>query len=139
LPGEPGDRGRSAADNRRFVEAVLWIARTGAPRRDLPPEVGDGNRVDGRFRRWAARGVWDRVPALLHDDPDRESLAMASTVLRAHQHAAEAKKRGVDQALGRSRGGLSGKRRRRVDALGQRVRVVLAPGPMLRYEDPRES
>jgi len=97
LPGKPGDRGRSAADNRRFVEAVLWIARTGAPWRDLPPEFGPWNSVDVRFRRRARGGVWDRVLAVLHDDLDREDLAMDSTVLRAHQHTAGAKKTGVSK------------------------------------------
>jgi len=100
LPGKPGDRRRSAADNRLFVEAVLWIARTGAPWRDLPPEFGPWNSVDVRFRRWAKAGVWDTVLAVLHDDLDRGYLAMDSTVVRAHQHAAGAKKTGVIRRLG---------------------------------------
>lgn len=99
LPGKPGDRGRAAADNRLFVEAVLWIARTGAPWRDLPPEFGPWNSVYVRFRRWAKGGVWDRVLAILHDDLDREYLAMDSTVVRAHQHAAGAKKTRVIKRL----------------------------------------
>jgi len=104
LPGKPGDRGRSAADNRLFVEAVLWIARTGAPWRDLPPEFGPWNSVYVRFRRWAKGGVWDRVLAILHDDLDREYLAMDSTVVRAHQHAAGAKKTGPIKRLAGQRG-----------------------------------
>jgi len=94
LPGKAGDRGRSAADNRLFVEAVLGIARSGAPWRDLPPAFGPWNSVDMRFRRRARGGVWGRVLAVLHDDLDREDLAMDSTVVRAHQHAAGAKKTG---------------------------------------------
>ena len=100
LPGKQGDRGRSAADNRRFVEAVLWIARTGAPWRDLPPELGPWNSVYVRFRRWARRGVWQRLLAVLHDDLDREHVALDSTVVRAHQHAAGAKKAPVIKRLG---------------------------------------
>jgi transposase len=92
LPGKTGDRGRSAADNRQFVEAVLWIARTGAPWRDLPPAFGNWNSVYVRFRRWAKSGVWERLLAVLHDDLDREHVSMDSTVVRAHQHAAGAKK-----------------------------------------------
>ena len=92
LPGKQGDRGRSAADHRRFVEAVLWSARTGAPWRALPPELGPWNSVSVRFRRWARRGVWDQVLAVRHDDLDRAQVAMDSTVMRAHQHAAGAKK-----------------------------------------------
>ena len=92
LPGKTGDRGRSAADNRQFVEAVLWIARTGAPWRDLPSAFGNWNSVYVRFRRWAKSGVWERLLAVLHDDLDREHVSMDSTVVRAHQHAAGAKK-----------------------------------------------
>jgi transposase len=92
LPGKTGDRGRSAADNRQFVEAVLWIARTGAPWRDLPSAFGNWNSVYVRFRRWAKSGVWERLLAVLHDDLDREHMSMDSTVVRAHQHAAGGKK-----------------------------------------------
>ena len=57
LPGKPSDPGRSAADNRRFMEAVLWMARAGAPWRDLPNGFGPWNSVFRRFRRWAKGGV----------------------------------------------------------------------------------
>jgi putative transposase len=91
MPGKPGDRGRSARNNRLFLEAVLWIARTGAPWRDLPPEFGNWNSVFVRFRRWARAGVWDRLLAAQQADLDREHLLMDSTIVRAHQHAAGAK------------------------------------------------
>ena len=91
LPGKKGDRGRAGQDNRRFVEAVLWIARTGAPWRDLPPELGNWNSVFVRFRRWTKAGVWDRLLAAHQDDPDREHLLLDSTIIRAHQHAAGAR------------------------------------------------
>ena len=91
LPGKSGDRGRRGEDNRRFVEAVLWLARTGAPWRDLPPEFGNWNSAFVRFRRWVRAGVWERVLRVLHDDLDREHLMMDSTIVRAHQHSAGAK------------------------------------------------
>ena len=70
LPGKVGDPGASASDNRLFVEAVLWIARTGAPWRDLPHEFGKWYSVYTRFWRWAQKGVWERVFKALSDDPD---------------------------------------------------------------------
>ena len=61
LPGPPGDPGVTAKDNRLFINAVLWIAKTGAPWRDLPERFGHWNSVWRRFDRWARKGVWQRV------------------------------------------------------------------------------
>ena len=61
LPGRVGSVGVTAADNRRFVEAVLYRYRTGMPWRDLPERFGDGIKVHLRFSRWAKSGVWERV------------------------------------------------------------------------------
>ena len=58
LPGGEGKRGRPAHDNRRFIDAVCWILRTGAPWRDLPPDYGDWKNTHRRFCRWRDRGVW---------------------------------------------------------------------------------
>jgi putative transposase len=88
LPGKKGDPGRSGEDNRRFVEAVLWLARTGSPWRDLPEVLGNWNSVFIRFSRWSNSGVWDRLFAAMADDPDFEYLMIDSTIVRAHQHAA---------------------------------------------------
>ena len=92
LPGRPGSVGVTAADNRLFVEAVLWIVRTGAPWRDLPDAFGHWNSTFRRFSRWSAKGVWHRVFAAMAEDPDFEYLILDSTIIRAHQHAAGAKK-----------------------------------------------
>ena len=91
VPGKKGDRGRAGEDNRRFVDAVLWLARAGAPWRDLPAEFGNWNSVFQRFRRWAKKGVWQRIFTALIEDPDFEYLIIDSTIVRAHQHAAGAK------------------------------------------------
>lgn len=89
--GKPEDPGGTGRDNRMFVEAVLWIARTGSPWRDLPGIFGKWNSVFVRFNRWSASGVWERIFAALSDDPDFEYLIVDSTIVRAHQHATGAK------------------------------------------------
>ena len=94
LPGRAGDVGVTAKDNRLFVNAVLWIAKTGAPWRDLPERFGKWNSAWRRFDRWSAKGVWHRVFEELKD-PDLEWLILDSTVIRAHQHAAGAAKKGA--------------------------------------------
>jgi transposase len=93
LPGKEGDPGVTAKDNRRFVNAVLWIAKTGAAWRDLPGRLGPWYTQWRRFDRWSKKGVWERVFRELQD-PDLEWLLLDSTVVRAHQHAAGAKKGG---------------------------------------------
>ena len=92
LPGKATDRGVTARDNRLFMEAVLWIGRTGAPWRDLPAQLGNWHTTYTRFSRWAKRGVWDRVFEALSTDRDLEEVMLDSTAVRAHQHAAGAKK-----------------------------------------------
>src|SRR5215475_8079270 len=90
VPGKPGDRGRHGKDNRLFVDAVLWLVRTGVPWRDLPEEFGKWNSVFQRFRRWAKKGIWKGIFETLRINPDMECLIIDSTVVRAHQHAAGA-------------------------------------------------
>ena len=102
LPGKPTDKGGRAADNRRFVEAVLFIARTGCPWRDLPSEFGNWHSVYVRFALWEVGGVWGRVAEALHGDADLEELFMDATIVRAHQHSAGAAKKTV--AIRRSAG-----------------------------------
>ena len=92
LPGRPGQPGWVARDNRLFLDAGLWIGKTGAPWRDLPERFGNWNSVWRRFDRWARKGTWQRVFQALAD-PDLEWLILDSTVVRAHAHAAGAKKK----------------------------------------------
>jgi transposase len=97
LPGRGGGPGRKADDNRLFVDAVLWIAKTGAPWRDLPERFGPWNSVFRRFSRWAKAGVWANLLDVLTGDPDLEMLIVDSTIVRAHAHAAGAPKKAADK------------------------------------------
>lgn len=94
LPGKPGDPDRRGEDNRQFVEAVLWISRTGAPRRDLPEHFGSWNSVYQRFARWSRSGVWQTLfMELSRDSEFAARVYLDSTIVRAHQHAAGAVKK----------------------------------------------
>jgi transposase len=93
LPGQPGWVGVTAADNRLFVEAVLYRYRAGVPWRDLPDRFGDWKNVHRRFSRWAKTGVWRRVFEHMAADADNEYAMIDSTIVRAHQHSAGAKKK----------------------------------------------
>ncbi|WP_339078853.1 IS5 family transposase [Novacetimonas hansenii] len=129
LPGREGHVGGTAADNRLFVEAVLYRYRAGIPWRDLPARFGDWKNVHRRLRRWCESGVIERIFRDLAADHDNEYMMIDSTIVRAHQHSAGAlKKGGADQAIGRSRGGLTTKIHAICDALGNPVKLDITPG-----------
>ena len=91
VPGKEGDPGRSGEDNRLFLEAVLWLVRTGVPWRDLPPRFGKWGSVWKRFRRWAEKGVFERVFRALSGDPDFEYALIDGTIVKVHRHGTGAK------------------------------------------------
>ena len=95
LPGKAGDPGVTARDNRLFINAVFWLAKTGAPWRDLPERLGNWSSVFQRYNRWCANDVWWQIVEALGGDEDLEELLLDSSLVRAHQHAAGAKKGGV--------------------------------------------
>ncbi|MEU2721429.1 IS5 family transposase [Streptomyces smyrnaeus] len=146
LPGVDG-RGRPWRDHRQVINGVLWRWRTGAPWRDLPERYGPWQTVYERFARWEADGTWARLleQVQVHDDSVGAvewTVSVDSTVSRAHQHAAGARKKGAAaqgeledparaaarQALGRSRGGLTTKVHLACDGRGLPLAVVVTPG-----------
>jgi transposase len=95
LPGRADTVGVTAKDNRLFVEAVLYRYRAGVPWRDLPERFGNWSIVHTRFSRWAENGVGAAVFKQLSNEADNEYAMMDSTIVRAHQHSAGAKKKTV--------------------------------------------
>ena len=89
--GKKRDPGRTGQDGREFLEAVLWVARTGSPWRDLPAELGSWNTVFQRFRYWAERDVFREIFEALSGDPDLEYAMIDGTIVHVHRHAHGAK------------------------------------------------
>ena len=84
--GKPTDPGRTGGDNRLFLEAVLWIARTGSPWRDLPAVFGKWNTVFKRYRDWVKADVFKRIFDAVSDDPDMEFAMIDGTIVKVHRH-----------------------------------------------------
>lgn len=89
--GTKGKRG-PRTDNRKFLDALLWMARSGGRWRDLPERLGDYRSVKRRYYRWIEMGVLDAMLLVLAREADLEWLMIDSTIVRAHQHAAGARK-----------------------------------------------
>ena len=118
LPPERPATGRPNRDHRTVVNAILWRLRTGTPWRDLPERYGPWQTAYSRFRRWRLAGVWDRILAALQagadalGDLDWSLHFVDGTVVRAHPHAAGAKKGGprANPRIKRSAGARAGSR-----------------------------
>ena len=126
LPNKP--RGVPRVDDRRVINGIFYVLRTGSPWRDLPERYGPYTTVYNRFNRWAKAGVWLHIFETLAAQSPQSLHLIDSSIIRAHQHAAGGKKGGPDHAIGRSRGGLSTKINAVVDERGLPVRIVLSAG-----------
>ncbi|MEV7380962.1 IS5 family transposase [Streptomyces lydicus] len=139
MPADPV-RGRRWADHRRTLEAIAWKYRTCSPWRDLPDELGSFQTAHKRLLRWAVDGTWERIFTAVLAAADAAddvgwTVSVDSTVCRAHQHAAGARKKGApgrseptDHALGRSRGGLSTKVHLASDGRARPLALVVTAG-----------
>ena len=91
LSGKSSDCGVTGKNNRLFLEAVLWICRTGAPWRDLPEAFGNWHTVFTRYNRWSKKGRWQTIFESLSKNANFEYLMVDGSIARLHQHGAPKK------------------------------------------------
>ncbi|WP_196878867.1 IS5 family transposase [Roseibium album] len=125
LPRKP--RGVPRVDDRRVLNGIFWILRSGAPRHDLPERYGPYTTCYNRFVRWRCAGGWDRILTAISHRNDAKVQMIDSTVVRAHQHAS-CIQNNAREGFGRSRGGLTTKIHAVVDANGLPLKVLIAGG-----------
>ncbi len=109
------------------LEAIFWMARTGAQWRELREKFGNGNSVFSRFTRWSKRGVWQKLLECCSQDPDLEKVMIDSTIIRAHACAAGYGDQ-ARQGLGRSKDGFTSKILLKVDSLANPLKTSITPG-----------
>lgn len=95
LPSGKGKRGRPPKDNRQMLNAMVWLARSGAPWRDLPERYGPWESVYSRFRKWIDDGILDNIFRVLSLEAELYELSIDASIVQAHQHSAGAKKGGL--------------------------------------------
>ena len=122
LPNKP--RGIPRVDDRRVLNGIFWVLRSGAPWRDLPESCGPHTTSYNRFVRWRRAGVWDRIIEALAASHDAAVQMIDTSIVRVHQRSLHRQQ----QTMGRSRGGLTSKIHAVVDAVGLPVRLGLTPG-----------
>jgi transposase len=125
LPNKP--RGVPRVDDRRVLNGIFWVSRSGAPWRDLPESFGPYTTCYNRFVRWRRAGVWDQIMDALAAANDTSVQMIDTSIVRVHQHGA-CIARNRDQSMGRSRGGLTSKIHAVVDTKGLPVRLALTAG-----------
>ena len=126
-------RGRKRVDDRTVLNGIVWKFRTGTAWRDVPERYGPWHTLHTRFRRWALDGTFERMLRAAQARADAAGdidwlVSLDSTVVRAHQHAAGARKGGSAPGLGRSRGGLTSKIHLACDAFGRPLAFTITGG-----------
>lgn len=127
-PEHTGKRGRPLKDNRLMLNAMVWIARSGAPWRDLPERFGPWESVYSRFRKWIDDGFLDNIFRILSMDAELDDISLDASIVQAHQHSAGARKDGPPNEIGRSCGGLSTKIHAATESYGNPVYIMLSEG-----------
>jgi transposase len=125
LPNKP--RGVPRVNDRRVLNGIFWVLRSGAPWRDLPDGFGPYTTCYNRFVRWRRAGVWGRIMDVLATAQDVSVQMIDTSIVRVHQHGA-CIIRNRRQSMGRSRGGLTSKIHALVDTNGLPVRIALTAG-----------
>ena len=125
LPNKP--RGVPRVNDRRVLNGIFWVLRSGAPWRDLPDDFGPYTTCYNRFVRWRRAGVWSRIMNALATAHDASVQMIDTSIVRVHQHGA-CIVRNRRQSMGRSRGGLTSKIHAVVDTNGLPVRLALTAG-----------
>ena len=125
LPNKP--RGVPRVNDRRVLNGIFWVLRSGAPWRDLPDNFGPYTTCYNRFVRWRRAGVWAKIMSALAGAHDTAVQMIDTSVIRVHQHGA-CITRNKKQSMGRSRGGLTSKIHALVDTNGLPVRLALTAG-----------
>lgn len=100
FPSNKGKKGRPPKDNRQMLNAIVWLARSGAPWRDLPERYGPWSSVYSRFRKWIEDGILDNIFRILSMEAELYELSIDASIVQAHQHSAGAKKGGLQTRLG---------------------------------------
>jgi transposase len=120
-------RGVPRVDDRRVLNGIFWMLRSGAPWRDLPSSFGPYTTCYNRFVRWRRAGVWSRIMHALAAAHDPAVQMIDTSIVRVHQHGA-CISRNTRQSMGRSRGGMTSKIHAVVDSSGLPVRLALTAG-----------
>lgn len=113
LPGRKGDPGRTAADNRLFLDAIVYVLKTGIAWSDLPERYGKPNTVWKRFDRWCANGIWEKIAKALFD-PDLEEIHLDSSSVKAHPVSSTGRRKPAEKRR-RTQAALPGTQPRRTD------------------------